>query len=134
MKYILGSLFIFLVAIAFGDIIKLKNGIEITGDITSVGKDSITIKTATTVLTIPAADIEKVEMVPLGKKEIGEPGVPKAIKQVGYGCLGGTVGGSCAGIIALWTEGFGDEKLTATIILGAVIVGILAGASIGGGP
>ncbi len=135
MKYIC-ALLIVLCFTAFADTILLKNGLTIKGDIISVGKDSVSIMTSSGALKIAVIDIDKIETAEPTKPEakaVSEGAIPKSIKAVGYGCLGGIIGGGVAGILAVWTDGFGEEgKLTATIIVGSTIIGILAGVAIGG--
>jgi hypothetical protein len=55
--------------IALADIVYMKNGLEIEGEILSVGSDSVTIKTASGVLTIAAADIERISTAEVAKAE-----------------------------------------------------------------
>lgn len=135
MKHMCALLVILCVSV-FADTVLLKNGLTIRGDIIAVGQDSVSIMTSSGVLKIAVIDIDKIETAEPTKPEakvVSEGAIPKSIKAVGYGCLGGIIGGGVAGILALWTDGFGEEgRLTATIIVGSTIVGILAGVAIGG--
>lgn len=131
MKQIIGICLIISTAIAYADIIHLKNGLKIEGEITSVTSDSVAIKTSSGVINIADADIDRIETSAPETKAVREESIPKSIKQVGYGCLGGVIGAAGATMVAVWAEGFGDEKLTATLICGSVIIGIIAGAAVG---
>ena len=127
-------LFCTAITIAMADTILMKNGLKIEGDILKVGADSVTIRTASGVLTIAAADIERIETTEARPEEheIREGAIPRSIYTVGFGCLGGAIAGGCAGIGAVLTDGYGtDPEATTIIIIGASIAGILAGVLIG---
>ncbi|UCC12730.1 MAG: hypothetical protein JSW02_04170 [candidate division WOR-3 bacterium] len=144
MKQIFAILVLFMIGLVFADTITLKTGLKIQGNVIAIESDTVTIQTKTGVLKIPAAEIkeisfeekEKTEEVPLEKEErlLNDQAIPRSIKQVGCGCLGGLVGGSVAGILAVATDGFGfDPYATTTIVLGSVILGVLIGFAAGGG-
>ena len=120
-------------SIALADTIYMKNGLKIDGEILTVAADSVTIRTASGVLTIAAADIERIETAQVlpEKREINEGAIPKSIMMVGYGCLGGVIGGSVAGLGAVWTDAYGDPYLFGTIMFGSVIAGVLIGVAVG---
>ena len=121
--------------IALADTIFMKNGLEIEGEIVNVGADSVTIRTTSGLLTLAALDIERIETAETKreKREISEGGIPKSIRSVGFGCLGGAIAGGCAGIGAVLTDGYDESgKATTVIIIGASIAGIIAGVLIGG--
>ena len=136
MKNMICILFFSLLAmtIALADTIYMKNGLEIEGNILNVGADSVTIRTASAVLTIATADIERIETTEVEpeKREISEGAIPKSIKGVGFGCLGGVIGGGIAGIGAVMTDGYGGTKAGTIIFIGSVIAGIVIGVAIGG--
>ncbi|UCC12731.1 MAG: hypothetical protein JSW02_04175 [candidate division WOR-3 bacterium] len=145
MKYVHIILALLIAAGLFADTITLKSGLTIKGEVISVESDTVTIQTKTGELKIPTADVEEIiieeegeerKEVPEIKEErvLSEQAIPKSIKQVGCGCLGGIVGGSAAGILAVGTDGFGDsENLATIVILGSVIIGVLIGFVAGGG-
>lgn len=122
-------------SIALADTIFMKNGLKIEGEVLSVGADSVTIKTASGVLTIAAGDIERIETAEAKpeEREIKESAIPRSIYTVGFGCLGGAVAGGCASIGAVLADGYDESgKATTVIIIGASIAGIIAGVLIGG--
>jgi len=133
MRYVLGIALVCLIAFSFGDVILLKNGLKIEGEVLSIGADSVAIKTTSGTLNIAVSDVAKIETITPERRVVSEGAIPQSIRQVGYGCLGGVVGGATAGMVAYWAEGFGDERTTATVILGSVVIGIIAGVAIGGG-
>jgi hypothetical protein len=145
MKYMHIILALLIAAILFADTITLKSGVTIKGDIIAIESDTVTIQAKTGELKIPIVDIEDIiieeekeekKEVPEIKEErvISEQAIPKSIKQVGCGCLGGIVGGSAAGILAVATDGFGESgEATVYIILGSVILGVIVGFVTGGG-
>jgi len=133
MRHIATLMLLLFVAITFGDVIYLKNGVMIEGQITSVGKDSVTIKLAIKEIKIAIAEIERIETVPTEKPAVTEQGIPKSIRQVGYGCLGGVVGGAVGGCLTIWADGFDDAKIATTVVLGSIIIGIIIGIAAGGG-
>jgi hypothetical protein len=131
MKLYLGIIFLCVafLSLAHADTIYLKNGLKIIGQ--------VPVKTMTGELKFPVIDIEKIEtgepIIPLAPAVPEKTGnVSTSLKQVGYGCLGGVVGGSLAGLISIWGNGFGDGRVAGTLILGAVIAGIIIGAQLGG--
>jgi hypothetical protein len=111
----------------------MKNGLKIDGEIVAVNADSVTIKTASGVLTIAAADIERIEMTQTQPppREISEGAIPKSIKTVGYGCLGGAILGGAGALVTLWADGFNNGYVAGTVIIGSAIIGILIGANMG---
>jgi hypothetical protein len=120
--------------VALADTIFMKNGLKIEGEIASVGADSVTIKTTSGRLTIAVIESEKIETAEPKpeKREISEGGIPQSIKSVGFGCLGGAIGGGLAGIVAVMTDGYGNSgEATAIIVIGASIAGIITGVIIG---
>jgi predicted lipid-binding transport protein (Tim44 family) len=111
--------------------------LKIIGQVLTIGIDSVAVKTMTGELKFPVIDIVKIEtgepIIPLAPAVPEKTGnVSTSLKQVGYGCLGGVVGGSLAGLISIWGNGFGDGRVAGTLILGAVIAGIIIGAQLGG--
>jgi hypothetical protein len=136
MKGILCILVFSLVAmsIALADTIIMKNGVKIEGEIQDITADSVTIKTASRVLTIASADIASIETVKAEPppKEISEGAIPKSIKTVGYGCLGGIVLGGAGTLLTVYSNGFDNGYVAATVIIGSVIAGVLIGAALGG--
>jgi hypothetical protein len=121
------------ISIALADTVHMKNGLKIEGDIVTVGADSVTIRTTSGLLTIAAAEIERIEtgetMPPA--HQINEGAIPKSIKTVGYGCLGGAILGGTGTLVTILADGFDNGYLAATVIIGSSIAGILIGASIG---
>ncbi len=123
--------------IALADTIYMKNGLEIEGEIITVGTDSVTIKTASGLLTIAAADIDRIETGEIPQAEpkeyvVSEGAIPQSIKTVGYGCLGGIILGGAGTLVTIYADGYDNGYLAATVIIGSTIVGILIGAMIGG--
>lgn len=120
-------------SIALADTIHMKNGLKIEGEIKNVGADSVTITTASGLLTIAAVDIERIETgeAKPPTHEINEAAIPKPIKTVGYGCLGGAVLGGAGTLVTILADGFSNGYVAATVIIGSAIAGILIGASIG---
>lgn len=135
MKDILCILLFSLVAmsIALADTIIMKSGMKIEGEIQTITADSVTIKTTSGIVTIAAVDIATIETAKTEPppRDINDAAIPKSIKMVGYGCLGGVVGGSVAGLVGVWTEGYGDPYVAGTVIFGAIIAGVLMGVAIG---
>jgi len=121
-------------SVALADTIFMKNGLKIEGEIVSVGADSVTIKTTSGRLTIAAIEIEKIETAEpkLEKQEISESAIPKSIKTVGYGCLGGVILGGAGTLVTIYADGFNNGYLAASVIIGSAIAGILIGAAMGG--
>ena len=119
------------ISMALADTIYMKNGVKIEGEVVTVGADSITIKTSSGLLTIAAAEIERIETMETSPREINEGAIPKSIKTVGYGCLGGAILGGAGTLVTILSDGFNNGYLASTVIIGSAIAGILIGASIG---
>jgi len=136
MKHILAITLIFYITIVFADTIYLKNGLKVEGTIISIGADSVSVETSSGLLMIEAAQIEKIETAEPMKPEervVHEGAIPKSIKMVGFGCLGGIVGAAGAATAAVLSDGFGgSEDITTIVFGGAIILGVLAGVAIGG--
>ncbi len=134
MKYMC-ALLVVLCVIAFADTILLKNGLTIEGDIIAIGQDSVSIMTSSGALKIAVIDIDKIETVEPtkpGEKVVTEGAIPQSIKAVGYGCLGGVIALSAAGITSVLTDGFGGSGDVAAIVIGgSIIAGVLIGVAIG---
>jgi hypothetical protein len=128
-------------SIALADTIHMKSGFTIYGEIVAVGADSVTIKTASGVVTIAAVDIERIEMIQpqtqppeLSSTEplqVNASAIPKSIKTVGYGCLGGAILGGAGLLVTILADGFGNGYIASTVIIGSAIIGILLGANMG---
>ena len=120
-------------SIALADTIIMKSGVRIEGEIQSITADSVTIKTSSGVVTIAAADIASIETAKIEPppKEISEGAIPKSIKTVGYGCLGGVVLGGAGTLLTVYSDGFDNGYVAATVIIGSVIAGVLIGAVLG---
>ena len=120
-------------SIALADTIYMKNGLKLQGELVTIGADSVTIKTTSGLLTIPAAEIERIETgtPEPATREINEAAIPKSIKTVGYGCLGGVILGGAGTLVTILSDGFNNGYVASTVIIGSTIVGILIGASIG---
>ncbi len=137
-KNILCMLMILFVVILFSDTITLKNGIKIDGALLSVTADSITIMTSGGKVSIAVIEVEKIETnvsqtVPEMTVNVKEEGIPRSIRQVGYGCLGGIVGLTASSLIAVNTDnGCGGGAGTMSLILGSIILGIVFGVTLGG--
>lgn len=120
-------------SIALADTIHMKNGLKIEGKIITVAADSVTIRTASGLLTIAAIDIERIETEETSPptREINESAIPKSIKTVGYGCLGGAILGGTGTLVTILADGYNNGYVAATVIIGSTIAGILIGAAIG---
>lgn len=132
MKYI--SILLFIV-LSFGDIIYLKNGVKIEGEIMSITADSIAIKTSVGTLDIVAQEIDKIETSTPEKpmpKEVSIAAIPKSIRQVGYGCLGAVITGTAAGMLTALADGFHDYKVSVVVIGSSIIMGVIWGVNFGG--
>jgi hypothetical protein len=119
------------ISIALADTIYMKNGVKIEGEVVTVGADSITIKTSSGLLTIAAHEVERIETIETRPREINEGAIPKSIKTVGYGCLGGAILGGGGTLVTILSDGFNNGYVASTVIIGSTIAGILIGASIG---
>jgi hypothetical protein len=119
------------ISIALADTIYMKNGVKIEGEVVTVGADSITIKTSSGLLTIAAHEVERIETIETRPREINEGAIPKSIKTVGYGCLGGAILGGAGTLVTILSDGFNNGYVASTVIIGSTIAGILIGASIG---
>ncbi len=113
----------------FADVIYLKNGSKIDGEIISFAADSVTIQTKG-----PESKLIKVATneIARAEKEKGEVTIAKSVKAVGYGCLGAIIGGGVATTILVLAEGFNDAKISVTFASAVVIAGVLIGVVMGG--
>lgn len=133
MKLLRISLILGLIMMGWADIINLKDGTKIEGDILKVETDSISVVTAgpnAKIVKIAATDILKID-----KKEVPKDETGSAIKKVGYGCLGGVIGAATGGACCVWVapEFIDSEtgmKIAYTLYAGLIITGILIGVSI----
>jgi hypothetical protein len=113
----------------FADMIYLKNGTKIDGEIISIAADSITIQTKG-----PESKLIKVGLdeIARAEREKGEVMIAKSVRKVGYGCLGGVMGAAVGFTAVALAEGFESEKVSISLISALVIIGILIGVNSGG--
>jgi len=139
MKVLFGLLLlcVIFVSLAAADNIYLKNGLKIVGQVVSIGIDSVAVKTMSGEIKLPLIDIEKIEtsaleqpLVPVAAEKTGN--VSSSLRQVGFGCLGSTIGASLATIIVVLGGGLGDGKIATVLYCGLIIAGILVGIKAGG--
>lgn len=128
MKKLLVLLFLLSLSSLFADVIYLTNGFSMQGEIISVSGDTTIIKTKG-----PDAKEVKIatDQILRTVKEKPELTMATAMKNVGFGCLGGITGGLIAGTITMLADGFGDGKIAFTVISAATIAGILIGIGLG---
>ena len=129
MKNFLLILLLISISLVSADMIYLKNGAKLEGDIIGIAADSVTIQTKgpeAKMVKIASNEIMRIE------KEKGEVTIAKSVKAVGYGCLGGVIGGGIATTILVLADGFHSAELSVITVTGLVITGILIGVITGG--
>jgi hypothetical protein len=113
----------------FADVIYLKNGTKIDGEIISIAADSVTIQTKG-----PESKLVKVATneIARAEREKGEVTIAKSVKMVGFGCLGGVMGAAVGITAVALGNGFDNEgRVSITVISALVIIGILIGVNSG---
>ena len=130
MKNFLLILLLISISSVFADVIYLKNGDKLEGDIIGIAADSVTIQTIG-----PDSKLVKVATneIARSEKEKGELTIAKSVRTVGFGCLGGVMGAAVGITAVALGNGFdNDGRLSITVISALVIIGILIGTNSGG--
>lgn len=130
MKKLLAILFVLSITPLFADMIYLTNGFSVQGDIISVSGDTTVIKTKgpdAKEIKIATAQILRTE-----KEKVETNIVGTSLKNVGFGCLGGVSGALIGVTIVILANAFDSTPLSAVIISGLTIAGILIGVNLGG--